>query len=258
MARKAREKSNSGIYHVVVTGEDSVRLFEEFADYDKYISLLAEYSDVCGFKLYAYCLLENHVHLLINDNGGDISNIMKRIGTSYVYWFNSKYDRQGKLFADRFKSQPVESEDDFKRALKYIHLDPVESGIASAPQDYGYSSYTDYFASQVVSSDMARRVFGGVRDFTDFHSGPADKCIDITHRENILTDEQLEAVFVKEFSVTAEKAAELPKDTQSEIYGAITERYNVSIRQIARVTKLNLTKIWRLTAKGREVCTAKS
>lgn len=249
MARKARVKSTSGIYHVLVTGESDSVIFANVSDLEKYIELLSEYSDVCGFKLYAYCLMKNHVHLLINENGADISRIMKRIGTSFVYWYNNKYARQGQLFADRFKSEPVETEEDLKRVIKFIHKNPVREGLVSDCADYRYSSYCDYFTNAAVSSDMARRIFGGVQDFYEFHNGEVDDCLEISRKENVLTDAMLVDLIEREFSVIASAICDLPKSEQEAIFTAVTKRYNVPLRQLARVTNLNLSKLWRTLSK---------
>jgi len=85
--------------------------------------------------------MDNHVHLIINDNGNDISQIMKSISISYVILFNRKYQRTGHLFQDRFKSRLIDSEEYLLKVSKYIHNNPVKVGISERPEDYRWSSY---------------------------------------------------------------------------------------------------------------------
>jgi len=91
MPRHARVRSDSGMYHVMLRGINKQRIFHETVDYQCFLDTLRAYRDICGFQLYAWCLMPNHVHLLIRENplGETISQIMKRIGTKYVYLVQS-------------------------------------------------------------------------------------------------------------------------------------------------------------------------
>ena len=106
------------------------------------------YRDICGFQLYAWCLMPNHVHLLIGESpqGETISQVMKRIGAKYVYWYNLCYERIGPLFQDRFKSEAVKDDAYFLTVLRYIHRNPLKVGIAAGLSVYLHSSYASYLA----------------------------------------------------------------------------------------------------------------
>ena len=92
----------------------------------------------------AWCLMGNHVHLLIQENDEPIGDTMKRIASSYVYYYNHKYDRIGHLFQERFKSQPVESWGYFLTLLRYIHQNPLKPHLVSDLKDYPWSSWREY------------------------------------------------------------------------------------------------------------------
>lgn len=83
----------------------------------------------------------NHVHILIKEGKEDLGNVMRRIGASYVYWYNVKYDRVGHLFQDRFKSEAVEDNRYLLSVLRYIHQNPLKAGIVSDIREYKWSSY---------------------------------------------------------------------------------------------------------------------
>ena len=140
MPRLPRQKSESGIYHIMLRGINQQTIFEDEEDYLKFIETLKEYKAVSGYKVFAYCLMSNHIHILIKVEKEDLDLIMKRIGGSYVYWYNWKYYRKGHLFQDRFKSEVVEDDAYFLTVLRYIHQNPVKAGIIKNIDQYKYSS----------------------------------------------------------------------------------------------------------------------
>ena len=140
MARQERKSSNTGIYHILLRGINQQRLFEQADDYMQFLDYLYEVKKISGFTLYAYCLMNNHIHLLLKEGVEPLSKIFRRLGTRYVSWFNKKYERSGHLFQDRFKSEPVETDDYFISVLIYIYQNPVRAQICSKTMDYEWSS----------------------------------------------------------------------------------------------------------------------
>lgn len=110
MPRGPRKRSNSRIYHVMLRGINRQIIFESDEDRYTFLAKIKNFIDEEKFVLYGYCLMDNHVHLLIRDLEDDISMAIKRISASYVLWYNKKYDRCGDLFQERFKSELVETD----------------------------------------------------------------------------------------------------------------------------------------------------
>ena len=110
MPRQARRQSESGIYHIMLRGINQQQIFEDEEDNQKFVEVLKDCKLISGFKVYAYCLMGNHIHLLLKAENENLEQIFKRIGARYVYWYNWKYRRRGHLFQDRFKSEPVEDD----------------------------------------------------------------------------------------------------------------------------------------------------
>jgi len=125
-------------------GINKQAIFEEEEDYARFAETLTKYKEISGYKLFAYCLMGNHLHLLLKVEKEDLDVIVKRIAGSYVYWFNLKYARSGHLFQDRFKSEAVEGDSYFMTALRYIHHNPVKAGLCKKLEAYKFSSYKDY------------------------------------------------------------------------------------------------------------------
>jgi REP element-mobilizing transposase RayT len=88
MPRGARKKSTTGIYHVVLRGINKQRIFEDSQDYRKFLETIKTNKDKSGYTLYAYCLMSNHIHLLIKEGTEFLGNTFRRIGASFVYWYN--------------------------------------------------------------------------------------------------------------------------------------------------------------------------
>ena len=96
-------------------------------DFKKYIEILFLYRQECHFELYAYCLMSNHVHLLLKTTDVPLDAIFRRINTFYASWFNMKYQRCGHLQQDRFHSEPVEDKQYFLNVIRYIHRNPLKA-----------------------------------------------------------------------------------------------------------------------------------
>jgi len=132
LARVARERSRTGIYHIMLRGINRQTIFEDNQDRVRFLDTLEEYKDICEFVFYGYCLMDNHVHLLIKETKESVSDIIKRICSSYVYWYNAKYKRCGHLFQERFKSEIVETDSYFLTVLRYIHQNPLKAKTAES------------------------------------------------------------------------------------------------------------------------------
>lgn len=144
MPRRARKSSSTGIYHVVMRGINKQRIFEDDEDNQKYLDTIKKCKETSGYEVYAYCLMSNHIHLLMKEGKEDLGVAFGRIGASYVYWYNWKYSRRGHLFQDRYKSEAVETDRYFLVAMRYIHQNPLKAGIVKEIHDYPWSSYGEY------------------------------------------------------------------------------------------------------------------
>ena len=236
MSRTARQKSKTDIYHVILRGINRQRIFEDEEDYERFLFLLSHYREVSGYSLYTWCLMPNHIHILLKEGEEPLQKIFRRIGASFVYWYNMKYGRTGHLFQDRFKSEAVEDDTYFLTALRYIHRNPVKAGICSLPEDYPYSSYSSYFDSSMIDSAF---VLGMISrdDFTAFHKeGLNDSCMEVSEPQHHLTDNQLKALMKEQWQIDdISEFQMLPDDARVSVLQALLQAGG-SIRQISRLT----------------------
>lgn len=144
MPRLARLTFQGGFYHLYNRGLNKQNIFHHQKDYEKLLNKLSSLVLQGDWTTYAYCLMPNHYHLLVEQRKTPIAKLIGRLFTSYGVFFNKKYQRQGPLFSDRFKSKIVQKDSYFLELSRYIHLNPVKSNLANTPEDYPFSSLSEY------------------------------------------------------------------------------------------------------------------
>ncbi|QCX33685.1 transposase [Caloramator sp. E03] len=141
MPRMARQKSYDSIYHVMVKSISEVLLYKDDKDKIKYLDYMKKAQEQFEFRVYSYCLMDNHAHFIIDANGADISKIMHFINYKYAMYFNKRYERSGHLFQDRFKSLIVKDDRYLFALTAYVHFNATDlKGYDKNPQDYRFSS----------------------------------------------------------------------------------------------------------------------
>ncbi|MHB8089239.1 MAG: REP-associated tyrosine transposase [Anaerolineaceae bacterium] len=148
MPRIARVKGEFLTYHIIQRGNERKNIFISDDDRIRFLETIYKMKEKYNFELVAYCLMDNHVHLLIKDNGNDISRVVKSINISYAYYFNHTYKRVGHLFQDRFKSEVINNDNYMLSVSAYIHNNPVKAGIVKTPQEYKWSSFGYYLGKE--------------------------------------------------------------------------------------------------------------
>src|SRR6056297_2046604 len=213
MPRTRRLKSETGIYHVVLRGINKQTIFEDEEDHEMFLQTLDQYKKKSGYKILAYCLMGNHVHLLMKTEDESLGQCFKRIGASYVYWYNMKYYRVGHLFQDRYKSEAVETDDYFKAVIRYIHRNPLKAGMVARLEDYTWSSYREYLGlndTYHVDKDFVLKLFNedqaeAIKDFKAFNEiENDDRCLDISNKKR-MRDDMAIRIIKKKFSVNSAK-----------------------------------------------------
>ena len=139
MARKCRF-DEIGYHHVINRGVEKRDIFLESADFETFLSILDEAKGTYGFNLYAYCLMNNHYHLLIETTSTNLSVIMKQINAKYSIYFNKKYHRIGPLWQGRFKSWYVHDDHYLELLVRYIENNPIKAQMVTQVGEYPWSS----------------------------------------------------------------------------------------------------------------------
>lgn len=263
MPRRNREHSGIGIYHVMLRGINHQDIFESSDDYAMFLSILHHLVDrqtddgeslppYC--TIYCYCLMNNHVHLLIREREESISDVVKRIGVSYVRYYNDKYERNGPLFQDRFRSEPVNTIEYFMTLLRYIHQNPVKSGLVSEVKDYRWSSWSEYEGRNGILKICDTRTVMNRLDSDNVYEYVTmpvyDEILDVDNDiKSSITDEDLKSYVIGLTHLnTSLDVSSLSKKERNEVIKQLCE-YGANIRQISRVTGVPYGVIYRINRK---------
>jgi len=160
MARKPRVHVPDGYYHVMMRGNMGSELFFSEADYSRFFLLLQEGIERYGHRVHAFCLMTNHVHLLIQVGKIPLSRIIQNLAFRYTRYINSKRKEAGHLFQGRYKAILVDEDSYLLELVRYIHLNPVRAGLCDAASDYDWSSHNAYIGKIAVSWLYIREVLG--------------------------------------------------------------------------------------------------
>ena len=276
MTRKPRESSGTGIYHVILRGINRQDIFEDAEDYYTFIRMIAmvgnrgnhgdRLRDSLGTSdhgpvpvippipchIYAYCLMPNHVHMLVCEKDWKIGEVIKSIASCYVLYYNKKYGRIGHLLQDRFKSEPCNDSGYFITLFRYIHQNPVKAGLVKDAKDYEYSSWAnDYLglASQRVCHTEATIKRYGMEELTAWVDMPLPEmagCIDIEDKA-IVADETARELLLKKCGVRTIPEFQLhTKQRQKDIVRDVMLELGVGPRQMVRVSGMTYAVVYKL------------
>jgi len=166
MPRKPRIEVAGGLYHVITRGNNRRKIFRSRDDYLKFTDFVQQQKSKLPFYLYAYCLMPNHVHLLMEMRDDFVSRIMQRILTSYSQYHNRKYNKVGHVFQGRYKSILCQTDQYLGELVRYIHLNPVRAKIVRRPEDFEYSGHRTYLGldrTGLVDAELVLRHFGATK-----------------------------------------------------------------------------------------------
>lgn len=257
MPRKPRIISSSGIYHIILRSINQHIIFEEDADYQKFLYILSDCKLKYDIDIYAYCLMDNHIHLLLHSNPESLSSLFQSLGTRFVRWYNSKYSRSGHLFQDRFYSSPIENDSHYLAALTYIHYNPVKANISQYPSEYRWSSFNAFYGQNnplinvsfsydiAGSKDLLQKLFSSQNEVeTSFYFSDDHKAV--TH---FITDEQALSIFKEMTGLSSASDAQfLPRETRNK-YIKLLHRKKATAKQIARLMDISTSTVKRICKK---------
>jgi putative transposase len=257
LSRHARIKSKSGIFHIMLRGINRQTIFEDNEDMERFLGTIQRYKTVSKYENYGYCLMNNHIHLLLRETDEPISTAIKRISSSYVYWYNWKYNRCGHLFQERYKREAVENEAYLLTVLRYIHQNPVKAGLTKSPQEYKWSSYSEYINSEyanktvITDTEFVLKTFSSnkkesINLFIKYTNQiNEDKCLDYSERIR-LTDSEVIEHYAKLGLNDIKQLQHLEKPKRNEVIRKLKTIEGVTVRQLSRITGISKSVIDRI------------
>ena len=240
MPRQARQKSESGIYHVMLRGIDRVQLFYDEDDRRAFIERLSRYTSEGKVGLLAWCLMGNHAHLLIREGEHGLSCVMKKLELSYSHYFCKKYDRRGYLFQDRFKSKPVDDEGYLLAVVRYIHRNPLEAGNAltywtSYGEYLGFPEITDTALVLGMFENNAKGSQHAFKEFIETVDETTCSFLDERYTGRILDSEAIKIILEVSKLKSCTDLGLVDKDERNCLIAQLRKR-GLSVRQISRLT----------------------
>jgi putative transposase len=243
MARKPRIEYEGGLYHVTTRGNQRQRIFRDRDDFVKYLEILTHYKARYDFYLYAYVLMNNHVHLLMETQKSPLSKILQGINQRYTMYFNWKYGTIGHLFQGRYKAFICDRDGYLLSLIKYIHLNPVRAQMSKTPGEYRWSSHRSYMGQDehglvdvnrvlVMFSENMPKARGLYRAYMSDGSGPRKEEVYHSVAQNILgSDEFIERV-TKRGEGRERKQRGRKEYSLVEIAGEVVRRFGINIEQL--------------------------
>jgi REP element-mobilizing transposase RayT len=252
MARKPRIEFEGAFYHVIVRGNQRQKIFKASNDYLKYLYTLSDYKKRYKFLLYAYVLMKNHVHLLIETKEVPLSKILQGINQRYTMYFNRKYKTVGHLFQGRYKAILCDKDEYLLSLVKYIHFNPLRGGVVKMIDSYRWTSHHSYVKKNIprdnldiVDTDKVLRLFSEVKSsalrlYIDFMGGgtviPREDMFNIVD-QRVLGGEQFIEKIMNQFHGRFGEVKRSKEFTLDAIAKAVESVTGVSLREIRQKDK---------------------
>ena len=204
MARPVRIEYPGAVYHVVCRGNNRQAVFRDDHDRERYLEKLSVYCEDKRVEVLCYCLLTNHVHLVLETPQGNLSKMMQPFQTSCTVYFNKRHGRSGHVFEQRYKAFLVDRDNYLLEVSRYVHLNPVAARLVERPARYRWSSYGSYLKGKGIAGLKCARLLGyfagrkgrqieQYRDFVESGLGGKEKAAELAVRKQaFIGDEEFE------------------------------------------------------------------
>lgn len=264
MPRQPRKLCESKTYHVMIRGNDRNDIFIDEEDKTKFIGILYEKNKEKQFILYGFCIMDNHAHLVLNEDKDRLDKLMKRINTSYAYYFNKKYRRIGHVFQDRFKSETIDSDKHLLCAIRYVHNNPIKACMTANLDEYRWSSYNYYiinekcFMKNIIEKNFILKMFSklehrAIELFKEFSiQKNEDKFIEFDDEKNVKSEIYLNEArkYIEEYLAIKNQTISTLKDKNNRIFlieliKQLKNKDKLSIRQIANLLGIDKSMVYR-------------
>lgn len=248
MARIARRLIASEYWHVMLRGIGHMDLFMDDYDRSKFLSVLKKYTNEYSVPIYAFCLMDNHVHLLLKAQTEDLSVLFKKIEVSYSYYYKVKYEHVGHVFQNRFLSEPIKDSQYLLAAARYILRNPEAAGICSW-MEYRWSSAREYCDPEIkgiTETSFICGILGGAEAIIPFVShGMECQLCEPKNKPNILSDPDARKILYHFFKCEDPLTLKAMSIEERNKILAEMKAEGLSVRQIERLTGINRNVIQR-------------
>ena len=234
--------------HVTTHGMAKEYIYEKTNEKKEIRKLLLENQKKFNINLITYCIMDNHLHLIIKfKETKELSNYMHKINTSYAIYYNKRHNRYGYVYKDRFHSQIIKNENHLRNAIIYIHNNPVKARICNTANEYHYSSYLSFWKEQ---KDYAIAIFNSKVQYKEMHFRNEIQLKYITDFEKVSIEEAKTILleYLSKNHMTIDKLKD-DKEKLYEICNILKNEYKVTYRDLEKITKIGRETIRRTIIK---------
>lgn len=250
MPRIARKYYETNFFHIIVQGINKEYIFNKDEYKKRYFQLLLKNKELYNIKLIAYCIMNNHSHILIySERTQQMSNYMKAVNTSYATYYNKLESRVGFVFRNRYESEGIFIENYLLNCISYIHNNPVQANIVDNPKEYKYSSYNDYINKQgIVTDEILKLIFGTSNEYIEEYIKIHNQ--NYNFKDYIKENEDYKQV-LKNYEIKNKiKLIDIKKDKDKEkiinITQELIDKSGLSIHKISKILGISRYKILKL------------
>lgn len=241
MPRIARKYLESSFFHVIMQGIKKEFVFRKDEYKERYLQLIYKYKNEYNVEIIAYCIMDNHAHLLIySEKIERLANFMHRINSIYAQHYNRKEERVGYVFRNRYVSEEITNEQYLIRCINYIHTNPVKAGIVNECKEYKYSTYNNYINNKSNIKNKKVEEMLGKYSYKDICDLPCD---DIYFYDIDINKKELLENAIEKYKKDKEKSLEeIMKDDEllKELIKILKENYKITYIEI--IQKLKITQ----------------
>ena len=249
MSRKPRQRSSIGIYHIMLRGADRRIIFADEEDCYHFMKALQSIKNKTGFSLYAYCLMSNHAHLLLREGSESLGDVFRRLGSSYVYYYNRKYELRGHLFQDRFRSEEIEDDAYFLDVLRYIWQNPLKAGLCNDAMEYPWLGCSRIHTADILLDDLADLTDMGHDALLAFvNTGCTNEHLEDDGPVRLTDKEAIKKMIKAGICDTVQEIGGWDKTHRDFVIKAALD-LGISIRQFSRLTGISKTTIMKIARK---------
>ncbi|NLB88982.1 MAG: hypothetical protein GX790_07135 [Syntrophomonadaceae bacterium] len=257
MARKPRVESATGYYHVMLRGNNREKIFKQVSEKEYFLTQLKNQIPIKNISVTAYCLMDNHAHLLIRTDLNTMRDTFKSINIKFAGWYNNKFERIGHVFQDRYKSEVISSDEQLLHVIRYIHNNPVKANLVSKASDYIWSSYNSFISgkSAIISPLEIETIISmfsnSLEEFEKFHlDEDIYEFLEIREDLEQQREEKAQRIinqYFKQYEV--KEVSDLNKEVIEQLIIDLLQNSHLSHRRIAELTNMSRGTVHMLSKK---------
>lgn len=247
MPRLARKYIESSFIHIIVQGINREYIFQKNSFKEAYLNILKKNISKTNIKILAYCIMDNHIHLLIySEDINTVSKVMQKTNGAYAKLYNKTKKRVGYVFRNRYYTQMILTEQQLYNCIVYIHKNPAKACMINTLQEYKYSSYKEYLGKRIfISDDSLKLVFGSTKDYINTFKA-IHRIEDIEDIKEVIEDFKDENVIIDEFLQETEKSwfeIKERKELLAELIFRLRYEGGLSLRAMEKILKISKSNL---------------